>query len=847
MKLLQRLMQPLEPPSLDRGRQLWATWEALLRQTATDHPLLHNLLPSARSSRSNQALPMNADGSSGQPNGQTLSKLKAAPGAASRSSLLVAMTVVALTSAIGHRFYNAPKLDVGKAVPQAIFAPATATVEDTRATEEKRKVARKEAASVLMLDQGMNQQIEQAIQQQLNQGNELRQLAGAFPFAKTAILSLPVQTYLRQASAQDWNQVTTTASRAPTRLDTAATKLKTADLDVNQQKASAELRSYRRTVSATDYSALIESITQARSQYGAALKALPQAAASGEKPVYDASLLNLSDPEWRQTQTRLLQAADRILAQGIPLGLPQSVLNEAVKLQVKDWVPAGAEAIATNLLLTSLQPNLLRDETQTRLMAERAAQDVKPEMVSIHQGEAIVRAGETITTADFALLDSFKLSRRGVDWLGLIGFGVVVGGAVGIYWLVERRFHPGMRRRDRVLIVLLTLSTPLLLALHVPSTNLPAVGLLVGSFYGSPLGIAVAVLLTLCLPVGTVLPLSHLLSSAAGGVLCGFMAGRLRSREDLALLGTAVGVLQGVLYLLLNVVSGAGFYTLLGSTAIHGLIGLAWSIVAIGVSPYLEQLFDLVTTIRLVELANPNRPLLKQLAAKTPGTFQHTLFVATLAEAAARALGCNVELVRAGTLYHDIGKMHDPLGFIENQMGGPNKHDLIDDPWKSAAIIKKHVTEGVVMARRYRLPKAVQSFIPEHQGTMMIAYFYHQAQQRMQEALASSQPVQPIKDLDFQYDGPAPQSRETGIVMLADSCEAALRSLKDATPKEALSMINKILRARWQDKQLIDSGLSREEMSKIANVFVDVWQQSNHQRIAYPSKPISLQPSTSKV
>ena len=851
MKLLHRLMQPLEAPNLQRGKALWVNWQALLHQTASNSLLLNKLLPLEGTRRSAQTPTVNANGSSGQPNGQTVSKLKGIPGNASRSSVLVAVTVVSLTSVIGHRFYNAPKLDVGKAAPQTILAPATTIVEDTKATEEKRKVARKEATSVLMLDQLMNQRIEQTIQQQFNQGNELRQLAGAFPFTKTAILSLPVQTYVRKASAQDWNQVATAASRIPTHVDAATARRdpKTVGLDANQQKAFAELRSYRRTVETRDYSALITAIAQARSRYPTALKSLPQTPTLGAstpegKPVYNASLLNLTDSEWRQTQTRILQAADRILAQGIPVGLPQPLLNEAVKLQVKDWVLGEAETIATNILLVSLQPNLVRDEAQTRLMADRAAQDVKPEMVAIHQGEVIVRAGELITTADFALLDEFKLSRRGVDWLGLIGFGAVVGGAVGLYWLVERRFHPGMRRRDRLLIVLLTFSTPLLLGLHVPSTNLPAVGLLVGSFYGSPLGVTVAILLTLCLPMGTVLPWSHLLSSAAGGILCGFMAGRLRSREELALLGAAVGIVQGVLYLLLSVLSGAGFSAILGATVIHGLIGLAWSIVAIGISPYLEQLFDLVTTIRLVELANPNRPLLKKLAAKTPGTFQHTLFVATLAEAAARSLGCNVELVRAGTLYHDIGKMHDPLGFIENQMGGPNKHDLIDNPWKSAAIIKKHVTEGIVMARKYRLPKAVQSFIPEHQGTMLIAYFYHQAQQRVQEAVANGRSLPPIQDKDFQYDGPAPQSRETGIVMLADSCEAALRSLKDATPTEALSMINKILRARWQDKQLVDSGLTREEMSQIAAVFVEVWQQSNHQRIAYPSKPITIQPST---
>jgi membrane-associated HD superfamily phosphohydrolase len=171
-------------------------------------------------------------------------------------------------------------------------------------------------------------------------------------------------------------------------------------------------------------------------------------------------------------------------------------------------------------------------------------------------------------------------------------------------------------------------------------------------------------------------------------------------------------------------------------------------------------------------------------------------------------------------------------------MGGPNKHDLIDDPWKSAAIIKKHVTEGLVMARKCRLPRAVRSFIPEHQGTMLITYFYYQAQERAKE-----DPTLVVNEADFRYDGPIPQSRETGIVMLADSCEAALRSLKDATPEEALSTVNKIMRHRWQDNQLVDSGLSRADLAKVAEIFVQVWQQFNHKRIPYPKAALNPTPS----
>jgi putative nucleotidyltransferase with HDIG domain len=339
--------------------------------------------------------------------------------------------------------------------------------------------------------------------------------------------------------------------------------------------------------------------------------------------------------------------------------------------------------------------------------------------------------------------------------------------------------------------------------------------------------------LSLILPVTTSINILVLLSGAVGGILSSYVAHRLRSREELALLGIITALTQGTVFLLLKILTGGVFgsgWYIIQEAGLFAVSGLSWSIVALGLSPYLETLFDVITPIRLAELANPNRPLLKRLATETPGTFQHTLLVATLAEAAAKELGCNVELVRAGTLYHDIGKMHDPLGFIENQIGSPNKHETeIKDPWKSAALIKKHVTEGLVMAKKHSLPTAIQAFIPEHQGTMAIAYFYHQAQQ-----IAQENPQIIVDKADFCYDGPIPQSRETGIVMLADSCEAALRSLKDATPEKALNMLNNILRAKWQDDQLIDSGLTRAEMPKIARIFVDVWQQFHHKRIAYP-------------
>jgi cyclic-di-AMP phosphodiesterase PgpH len=762
----------------------------------------------------------------------------------SRSSLLIAIMVITLTSALGYRFYQAPKLDINKAAPQAIYAPGTVVVEDQKATEEYRKAARTESISVLMLDRSANQRIQDLIQQQLQQGNEVREVSGKFPFTKTAALTLPTQSYLRKLPESDWQALLTTidpslAASVTIAKPDAVNSARSAPEAAQQKQAIQELKNYRRSVDLGAYLVLIQEITQARSQYASAINNLPQPISADLSPAIMQAIVDLPDQDWQKIRASLPKAGERILAQGIPQGLPQSILADAVKTHLRGTLSATAEPIASRLLITFLQPNLVRDEEQTRLRAEQAAQDIKPVVVTINRGETIVEAGETITSGKFALLDYFGLSRREIDWTGLISFGLLVSGAVAAIEFVKHRFRLTLRRRDGVLLWLLAISTPLLVVLHVPSTNLPAVGLLVSGFYGAPMGLTVIGLMTVLVAVGMDVSWSQLLASAAAGLLCGWLGARLRSREEIALLGVGVGILQGLFYLLLNVASGAVWYALLGDSAIQGLLGLAWVIVALGSSPYLEQLFDLVTTIRLVELANPNRPLLKRLCATTPGTFQHTLFVATLAEAAARTLGCNVELVRAGTLYHDIGKMHDPLGFIENQMGGVNKHDQINDPWVSAAIIKKHVSEGIVMARKARLPKAVQAFIPEHQGTMLIAYFYHQAHQQTEKSLDAQGMSRLVNEAEFRYDGPTPQSRETGIVMLADACEAALRSLKEATPEEALAMINKILRARWQDNQLINSGLTRDEMTQIAATFVQVWQQFNHQRIAYPKLPPS--------
>ncbi len=808
-----------------------------------------------------------------------------------RSLVILAIAVVSLTGVIGYKLYNQTQLQIGSPAPQTFTAPYTASIEDQKKTEAERKAVSKNSLQVLMVNVRINEQIKEKLQQFLDDGKEIRAVAGAFPFFDPLVLSISIQRYLRSCPDPEWQALllaledsknqqnkATGQTAASSRLSSIAapnqerqprTTSSKSDsqsleqtIDLSQKtyftQAKAELESYGITTSEKNLSLLIAQISQTRQKFTQATAKLLQLESVSPEAVYEESLLlDLSDAEWEKTQIGIYQSIERILTQGIPLGLPRNILQDAVSLQVQTFVPESAEPLASKLLLAVLKPNLQNDEEQTRENAQKAAAGIPPVMVKVQRGEVIVNKGEQISAWNFEVLEHYHLIRREVKWHELVKLAAVIAIAIGIFVWVERHIDHELRQRDRILVLLLTLSVPGVITLGLPYTTWSALGLLLGSFYGPTLGLTVVGLLFPILGISLDMSKAALLAGVGGGVLGSYIAQRLRSREELALLGVAIALTQGGIYLAVKILIGQAFgstwYIVLREAGLFALSGLGWSVVALGLSPYLEKVFDLVTPIRLAELANPNRPLLTRLATETPGTFQHTLLVATLAEAAAKELGCNVELVRAGTLYHDMGKMHDPLGFIENQMGGPNKHDTeIKDPWKSAEIIKKHVTEGLVMARKHLLPTAIQAFIPEHQGTMLIAYFHHQAQQMAQE-----DPSLTVDDADFRYDGPIPQSRETGIVMLADSCEAALRSLqgsdsgkrplrgsspakeekrsvKDVSTEQALTMLNNILRAKWQDNQLVDSGLTREEMSQIAQIFVDVWQQFHHKRIAYP-------------
>ena len=542
-------------------------------------------------------------------------------------------------------------------------------------------------------------------------------------------------------------------------------------------------------------------------------------------------LLSRDPTQLASWERELRQAQLRMLSQGLSGSLAEGQLLGAATLQL-ETLPPPARDLGARLLTRALlgQANLRVDPALSQRRIEALISQQGIPTLRVRAGDLITRQGEPVSPQALDVLDYFGLVNRRprpLAWLSLFAQGLA---AAAVMVLLLRRWRACLEPRQALLalgMLLLVqgvclwlgpLASPLVLL--VPPTLLLAQGL------GTAAGLSwlAAASLLLPLPLGGVADLRLVLAAAvaAAGALA---AGRQRSRGELlqlaVLLPTAAVLLQA---LLLQGRSAPAQLDLQGEALLLGGLLMAGLLLA----PLVEELFGLLTRSRLLELADLERPLLRRLSSEAPGTFEHTLMIAGLAEEGARAIGADVDLVRTGSLYHDVGKLHGPHWFIENQGEGLNPHDQLDDPHASAAILQAHVDEGLKLARRYRLPRPLADFIPEHQGTLKMGYFLHQARERDPS----------VPESVFRYQGPRPRSRETAILMLADGCEAALRSLPPGTSEqEARAMVRQLIGARLRDGQLAHSGLSRSELELVIRAFVRVWRRMRHRRIPYPIAP----------
>ncbi|MBV9080088.1 MAG: HDIG domain-containing protein, partial [Elusimicrobia bacterium] len=318
---------------------------------------------------------------------------------------------------------------------------------------------------------------------------------------------------------------------------------------------------------------------------------------------------------------------------------------------------------------------------------------------------------------------------------------------------------------------------------------------------------------------------------AIGGATVVATGSKARTAHQVARAGLTVGLVEAAVVMFLGVMMSWNHATIglvMASTFVSGIGSAMFSL---GVLPYLESFFSRISNLRLVELAAANHPLLQRMSIEAPGTYHHSLIVASLAEDAANALGANGLLCRVGAYFHDIGKMVKAEYFIENQGKFGNPHDQVS-PSLSKLIITSHVKDGLALARSHKLDKQIQDFIPQHHGTSQIEFFYQKA---LRQETAEDEPgKEDIREESYRYPGPKPQSKEAGIVMLADSCEATSRTLEEPNHQRFKDMINKIINKKLFDGQLDETPLTLRDLHIIAERFAATLTSIHHARIPYP-------------
>jgi len=502
-------------------------------------------------------------------------------------------------------------------------------------------------------------------------------------------------------------------------------------------------------------------------------------------------------------------------------------------------------------LENSLFPTLLYNREETDARRAAAAARVSPVRLEIKQGQVILRSGEQVTPAIMIQLDALRSLKRPRSLIGQFS-GYFLISAILIYsiWRYLVFYQVRQRKIRNHMTLMLVIMACVLVTIRLATALADILGERFPRFhnpeilyYGIPFAFG-ALLTTLLVDVHLGIVSTILLAVLTGlfygdiDVAADLILGSLgaiysirqyRDRAAILKAGFTIGVVNILALGALNVLRQAPVRV---SDAMDQLVlalvsGILSSALASMLLPGLEAIFKIVTDIRLLELSNLNAPLLRTLSMEAPGTYHHCLMVATLAEDAAEAIGANPLLARVAAYYHDIGKVKKPEFFVENQSGDPNKHEELP-PQTSCRILAGHVHEGLQLAKEAGLPQLISDMIPQHHGTRIMTYFYQKAKDSACVKDAE------LNDVDFRYPGPKPQSREAAIMMMADTVEAASRTLAEPTKPQIRKMIDRLIDAIIGENQFVECDITLKDVQRVKDSFFKILTGTFHHRIDYP-------------
>jgi len=504
-------------------------------------------------------------------------------------------------------------------------------------------------------------------------------------------------------------------------------------------------------------------------------------------------------------------------------------------------------------LASAIRPNLTYNATETVRRRDEASRGIETVLTRIPRGKVVVRKGDEISPRAAEIIAAVRASASELSaWVRVAGVLLLQSLAALVFWVDSRRQRRRRRERRAEVVFASVMASGIVFALvtrgafalaQTLSSSFEGSTWATHTYYAIPFA-AGAIMVSLVAGMGPALLFAAVQSVGAGvlmgqsfpfalfsivGSLAGIFAmGKLRSRSVLLAMGGIVAAGNVVSICIISFLNGEARGWDFAGDVLGALAGGWFVAVIVGAFlPVFEHLFHVTTDIRLLELSNQNLPLLRNLALEAPGTYQHSLMLGHLAEAAAEAIGADAVLARVSGYYHDIGKTRMPDYFIENQPKGSNRHDRLE-PSMSALVIAAHVKEGFEMGRKARLPEPILDAIREHHGTKLIRYFY-------QKALTKAEPSQgPVRETDYRHSGPKPTSRVTAILMISDAVEAASRTLIEPTPPKIRAMIQAIVDDCLRDGQFDDCDLTMRDLSLIVDALEKAVAMVFHHRIDYP-------------
>ena len=562
------------------------------------------------------------------------------------------------------------------------------------------------------------------------------------------------------------------------------------------------------------------------------------------KPEIIESILALPAPRWEAIQQETLSVLEQVMRRTIREQELETI-RRAVPSLVSLALNEEQAILVAELVTVFVAPNSLLSEDLTETARQSAREAVEPVIQEYKAGEIIVLRGQVITPAEFEALQKFELIEEARPWQNFIGAGaLVLMVATFVHLYFSRRHLPfQFEARSLILVALIFIFFIVSARLTIPNrTVLPyafplaAMGLLIATLFGLETGIvfslALSILAPYNLPNALDLTPYYLFSSMTGVLVLG-NARRVWTFFRAGMATALAGIITLAAFRFPFVQMDAVALLQLPGAAIFS--GLAACSIALLLQYFLAQALGLTTALQLIEISRPDFPLLQFFLRNAPGTYQHSLQVANLAEQAAEGIGADALLTRVGALFHDVGKAMNPMFFVENQQQDQlNTHEDLA-PHESAEAIIDHVNEGLALAHKHRLPRRIDDFILEHHGTMITRYQYNQALK------AAGGDESKVDKETFRYPGPRPRSRETALLMLADGSEARARAERPEDDEAIRKIVLSTIEVAQKQGQLDETQLTLRDLSIITDVFVNILRGTHHPRISYPKESPATQ------